>query len=241
MEGFIDIHCHILPGVDDGAKNMEQTREMLRIACTEGVREIITTPHFFASHKNASMEILHRTIADVEEKMKEWEIPIKLYSGSELYYRSEIPELLEAGEAGTLAGGHYCLVEFDPMVEYSYLRNGILKLVSFGFIPILAHAERYECLFQKKERLQRIKDHGGYIQVNASSFLGGFMSEMTKRAKYMLKKELVDFVGTDAHSNGNRSPKIKECAAYLYKKLGKEKAERILYENPRAVIEDRSL
>lgn len=241
MERFIDIHSHILPALDDGAKDMNKTKEMLQIAYEEGIREIIATPHFFASKKSASIEEMKATIAEVERQMEEWGFQIKLYSGNEIYYRSEVPDLLEEGKIATLAGSRYVLVEFDPMTEYSYLRDGILKLDSYGYVPILAHTERYECLWKKKEKLQRVKDHGGLIQVNASSFQGGLFDEMAKRARYLMKNELLDFIGTDAHSTGKRSPRIKETASYLCKKLGEKKAEKILIENPKAVMEDRSI
>ena len=166
MDGFIDLHSHILPALDDGARDMKKTREMLQIAYEEGIREIIATPHFFASKKSASVEQIHETISRVQEEMEDWGFSIKLYPGNEIYYRSEVPELLENGKISTMADSQYVLVEFDPMTEYSYLRDGILKLDSYGYIPILAHVERYECLFEKKERLQRVKDHGGLIQVN---------------------------------------------------------------------------
>ena len=238
MDGFIDLHSHILPALDDGARDMKKTREMLQIAYEEGIREIIATPHFFASQKSASVEQIKETIVRVQEEMEDWGFSIKLYPGNEIYYRSEVAELLEEGEIATLADSQYVLVEFDPMTEYSYLRDGILKLDSFGYIPILAHTDRYECLFEKKERLQRVKDHGGLIQVNASSFQRGIFDEMGKRARYIMKNGFLDFVGTDAHSTGKRSPRIKETASYLYKKLGREKAEEILFKNSRAVIKN---
>lgn len=236
MEGFIDLHSHILPALDDGAGDMKKAREMLRIAYEEGIREIIATPHFFASRKSASIERIRETIEEVHKEMENWGFHIKLYSGNEIYYRSEVEELLEQGQICTLADSQYVLVEFDPMTEYSYLRDGILKLDSYGYIPILAHTERYECLFQKKERLQRVKDHGGLIQVNASSFLGGMFDEVSRRARYIMKNQLLDFVGTDAHSTGKRSPRMQETAAYLYRKLGKERTEEILFKNPKAVL-----
>ena len=236
MNGFVDLHCHILPALDDGAKDMDKTKEMLKIAYEEGIRRIIATPHFFASKKSASLEQMEETIREVESRMEEWGFYIKLYPGNEIYYRSEVAELLEEGKIATMAGSRYVLVEFDPMTEYSYLRDGILKLDSYGYIPILAHTERYECLFEKKERLQRVKDHGGLIQVNASSFQGGMFDEMAKRAKYIMKNNLLDFLGTDAHSTGKRSPRMKDTASYLYKKLGNHKAEEILLHNPQAVI-----
>lgn len=236
MDGYIDVHSHILPALDDGAENLEITCRMLQTAYKEGIRSIIATPHFYASRKSASATAIRQTIEELEEKMEEWELPIRLYPGNEIYYRREVPELLEKGEICTLAGSRYVLVEFDPMTEYSYLRDGILKLDSYGYVPVLAHTERYECLFEKKERLQRIRDHGGYLQVNASSFQGGIFDEMAKRARYITKNGLLDFLGTDAHSNGKRSPRMKEAAACLYKKLGKEEAERILYHNPGAIL-----
>lgn len=241
MEGFIDLHSHILPALDDGARDLSKTREMLQIAYEEGIREIIATPHFFASRKSASVGQIKETIARVEEEMRDWGFSIKLCSGNEIYYRSEVAELLEEGQICTLADSRYVLVEFDPMTDYSYLRDGILKLDSYGYIPILAHTERYECLFRKKERLQRVKDHGGLIQVNTSSFQGGMFDEMAQRARYIMKNGLLDFVGTDAHSTGKRSPRIKETADYLYRKLGRIEAEKILFKNPRAILWNQSI
>ena len=241
MNGYTDMHCHILPALDDGAKDMEKTREMLRIAYEEGIRRIIATPHSFASKRSASSETIRKTIIEVEKQMEEWGFYIKIYPGNEIYYRSGVEELLEQNVICTLADSNYVLVEFDPMTEYSYLRDGILKLDSYGYIPILAHVERYECLFEKKERLQRVKDHGGFIQVNASSFQGGMFDEMAKRARYIMKNDLLDFVGTDAHSTGKRSPKIQDTASFLYRKLGKKRAEEILLNNPGKVLNNSRL
>ena len=241
MNGYIDMHCHILPSLDDGAKDMEKTREMLQIAYEEGIRRIIATPHSFASKRSASSGTIRKTISEIEKQMEEWGFYIKIYPGNEIYYRSGVEELLEQNVICTLADSNYVLVEFDPMTEYSYLRDGILKLDSYGYIPILAHVERYECLFEKKERLQRVKDHGGFIQVNASSFQGGMFDEMAKRARYIMKNDLLDFVGTDAHSTGKRSPKIQDTASFLYRKLGKKRAEEILLNNPGKVLNNSRL
>lgn len=236
MEGFIDVHNHILPGMDDGAGDMEETRKMLETAYREGIREMIVTPHFFASQKNASPEQIKDVLSQVRKKTEEWGIPIKLYPGNEIFYRSGIEELLEDGQVQTMADSQYVLVEFDPTAEYSYLREGIKKLTSYGYLPIIAHAERYECLFREKKRLQRLREHGAYLQMNGDTLLGGMMNEYTRRGRYMIRSELVDFIGTDAHGSVRRCPRLKKSAAYLYKKLGQEDAERILFENPRAVI-----
>ena len=241
MREFIDLHSHILPSIDDGAKNMEESKKMLKQAWEEGIREIIATPHFFVNKKNVSKEQILKTISMLEEAMIELGFFIKIYPGNEIYYRSEVEELVEQGIVNTMAGSHYVLVEFDPMAEYSYLRNGILKLVSYGYTPILAHTERYECLFKNKDKLQRIKEHGSLIQVNSATITKGIFDEMGKRGRYLMKKGLLDFISSDSHSMGKRSPRIREAAHILEKKMGTKKAEKILFANPRAVIEDRSI
>lgn len=123
MEGFIDLHTHILPGLDDGARNIEESKEMLRQAWKEGIREIIATPHFFGALKSASREKIEESIFAVEKAMAELGFFIKLYPGNEIYYHSEVEDLVEQGMVNTMAGSHYVLIEFDPMTEYTYLRN----------------------------------------------------------------------------------------------------------------------
>lgn len=241
MMEFTDIHSHILPGLDDGAKSLDETRGMLQIAYQEGVRRIIATPHFFSREKSASLEKIVETVVYIRGKLKEWELPIELYPGNEIYYQSETMDLLEEGRVCSMAGGRYVLVEFHPSEDFSYIRDGLWKLLSRGYYPILAHAERYECLFAQKDRLEELKKQGIYIQVNASSFQRGMFSERTKRSGYLLKRGLVDFVSTDAHGVEHRSPRIKECYHFICKKAGEETAEKLFVQNPMAVLQDKRL
>lgn len=238
---FTDIHCHILPALDDGATDFDEAGEMLQTAYKEGIRRIIVTPHNHATRKSASVESITECVFWMNLYAEKCGIPITLYNGNEIYYRTGIADSLEKGEILSLAEGPYVLIEFDPGVEYSYLRDGLWELLRFGYYPILAHAERYDCLFDKKNRLQELRNSGIYIQVNASSFLQGFLSEIRKRTKILIKENCVDFIGTDAHSNRSRAPRIRQCVDYLYKKLGDEKTGQILYGNPQAVIDGRRI
>lgn len=236
-----DIHCHILPKVDDGSGSMEESLDMLQTALDEGIGAIIATPHNYASRRSVSADTVRDAVRRLSEVVMEHDIPISIYCGNEIYYRSGIADLLEAGEILTLAGSRYVLVEFDPGVDFAYLRDGTGELLRYGYFPILAHAERYDCLYEKKGRIRELSNSGIYFQINASSCLQGIMSEDRKRVKLLIKEECFHFVGTDAHSNRTRSPKIKQCASYLYKKLGDEWAERILYTNPVAILNDRRI
>ena len=238
---FTDIHCHILPGLDDGARNFEEAESMLRTAFEEGSRRIIATPHCCATRKRAGAGEIRECVERLHVFAQECGIPISLYYGNEIYYRTGVADLLEQGEILTLAGSHYVLVEFDPGVEFSYLRDGMGELQRYGYYPILAHAERYDCLYEKKGKIKELRNSGIYFQINASSCLQGLMSEDRKRIKYLIKEGCVDFLGTDAHSNRSRAPKIRQGASFLYKKLGNAWAERVLFTNPEAIIQDRRI
>lgn len=238
---FTDVHCHILPGIDDGAKNLEQAKEMFETAYEEGIGTIIVTPHNYVSHRSASPDIIRELIEKLESHLKEWEIPILLRAGNEIFYRSGVTDLLDRKKILTLADSHYVLVEFDTYVEFSYLRDGLGELARYGYLPVIAHAERYDCLFAKKERIRELKNSGIYFQVNAASFFEKWGSEYKKRAKVLLKEGVIDLIGTDAHSNRSRAPKIAQCADYLVKKLGKERAEKILFQNPETILQDKRI
>lgn len=238
---FTDIHCHILPGLDDGAGNFEEAENMLRTAYIEGIRRIIATPHNYVTRKSASVEKIRECVQWMNMYAQECNIPISLYNGNEIYYRSGIADLLEKGEILTLAGSRYVLVEFEPGVDFSYLRDGMGELLRYGYFPILAHAERYDCLYTKKGRIEELRNSGIYFQVNASSCLQGFMSEDRKRIKLLIKENSIHFIGTDAHSNRTRAPKMKQCVNYLYKKMGKEQVQNILFTNPEKIIRDKRI
>lgn len=241
MDGFTDIHCHVLPLVDDGAETMEMVLDMLRIAAGEGIRKIILTPHQKADRKCVTPEGIVRRMGCLQEEAFKREIPIKLYPGNEIFYRHGLGELLEMGKIRTLADSRYILVEFLPGEDFSYIRDALSRLVSFGYWPIAAHVERYLNVVRDLRKAEELKeDTGCYFQVNSASVLGRHgMGERTVTRK-LLKQGLIDFVGTDAHRNhGSRSPQLRECAEWLQKKIGREHMEKLLIVNPEAILEDK--
>lgn len=234
--GYIDIHSHILPGVDDGSKDIEQSLEMLEIAAQEGIREIILTPHNKAGHRNVSMEGILRRMAELQEEAQENGIPISLYAGNEIFYRDGVAEMLDEGSLCTLAGSHYVLVEFQPMEQFSYIRSAIYELTSNGYTPILAHVERYVCMVSNIDNVAYAIDRGALIQVNASTVTGIMGLKGKQFVKRLLKQKLIHFIGTDAHDSKRRSPQIEECAKYLSKKCDASYAAKLLHDNAASVI-----
>lgn len=238
---LIDIHCHILPGVDDGSKSMEESLAMLRIAQQNAIRTIIVTPHNKPGRHNIHIPSMNVYIKQLQEQMGRLGLSIELIGGNELYYRMELAQELHGGVARTMADSRYVLLEFAPMDDYDYLRNGVYDLLSEGYFPIIAHVERYQCLADHVERIKDLTGMGAYIQVNAGSVMGNVGFGMKSFTRKLLKQELVHFVATDAHDTKKRAPELKKCADYIVHKYGNQYAEDIFVNNPEHVIRNEIL
>ncbi len=228
---YTDIHCHVLPGVDDGSRSMGQTLEMLRIAESEGFRNIIATPHYREGRFQTSGEKIRLKLQEVRRCAAEAGIRVNLYAGREIFYSGALEEHLESLEVGPLNASDYLLIEFSPFEDFKYLRNALENVLGLGFTPILAHAERYQCLVKRWENVEQLRGMGCEIQVNGDSIVGGNGYKVRRFVHRLLKKGLVDYVGTDAHDEKDRSPRIRKCAALLCKKYGEEYAGELLNDN----------
>ncbi len=228
---YVDIHSHILPFMDDGARDEAMSLAMLRIAESEGITDIIATPHYRQGHYRGERKDAERALSKMRELMQKEGIHIRLYPGNEIYYRSGLEEKLDSGVLSTMNDTEYVLIEFSPMEDFMYIRSAAEELFSIGYTPIIAHVERILCIEKKAEYAEELKRMGCELQVNAASIVG----EAGLRSKFfthkLLKKELVDYVGTDTHNVENRPPKIQKCAELLCRKYGREYAEAILCRN----------
>ncbi len=234
-----DVHAHILSGIDDGARNFEQSKRMLDIAYTEGISKIITTPHFMPERSNASKEMIKEKLDRLQRYSDEQGYGICLFSGQEIYYHEEVPELLEEGKIYTLADSGYVLVEFSPMDDFRYIRNAMASIQSVGFKPIIAHVERYECICEKTfKRIIELRDMGVLIQVNMSSVEGKMGRKTQKFILSMMKNQYVDLLGTDAHSDGSRAPYACNCKKILSRRFPEEYINKMFYANAEMIIQD---
>lgn len=227
----VDIHSHVLPGVDDGAGDRREALEMLRIAYEEGITDMIVTPHYQSGRFFTPAEVVEEKIRDLEALAEHNGLPIRFYPGTEIYYRSELEDKLEDGQLATMNGSNYLLVEFSPMQEFSYIRNAFSELRSLGFIPILAHVERYQCMREDIDRVAELRRLGCEIQVNAGSIVGKYGLTTKWYCGKLLRQQLVDYLGTDAHNAGGRAPEMHKCTELLYKKYELSYVDKILYKN----------
>ena len=160
-KGYIDIHCHMLPAVDDGSASMEESLRMAKFAAMEGITEIILTPHQKADRRCVTYDGTLRRMRLLQERADELRIPVRFHPGAELFYRHGVEDLLEEGKFHTLADSHYVLVEFFPGEEYAYIRDALVRISSCGYLPVLAHVERYASVVSEAGRAQQLKQNTG--------------------------------------------------------------------------------
>lgn len=238
MEKYIDIHSHILPGIDDGSSSMEMSMEMLHMAAEDGISQIILTPHNKPWHRNPDRSGITDRVGQLQNLLREEKSDIRLYTGSELYYRNGLTEELDDGQAGTLANSHYVLVEFEPSSDYDYIRNGVYALLMGGYYPIVAHVERYKSVCSKMARAAELINLGCLIQVNAGSIMGDYGFATRQLTRKLLKQRMIHFVATDAHDLKKRRPCLSGCAEFIRKKYGEDSSRRLFYDNPMCVLHD---
>ncbi len=220
---MIDIHNHALYGVDDGAKTKEDSIKMINQAIEIGIKELFLTPHYNKRYNKVDVKKEFEELVDYFK-----DSPIKLHLGREYRYNS-----LEPFKKFTMGDSNYILLEFsttipDPIEEvcYNVSRN--------GFIPIIAHIERYHYL--TKEDYEELKEVS-LFQINSETVIGkSSFKKDRKIVKYLLKKGLVDFVASDAHNTTNRKNTLDKAYKYINKKYGKEVALDLFLNNPKKIL-----
>ena len=234
--GYVDIHCHLLPGVDDGSSDMEETLKMLHVAAENGISDMIFTPHYKQGRVGTPRGNIGELLDDVRREAKSEGIDIRLYPGTEIYYNSSLEEKLESGWLSTMNDTDYVLVEFSPMETFPYIKNAMDDLFSLGYRPIMAHVERYRCMLGSVENVRTLHKTGVQIQVNAGSVAGEFGFGVKHFVKKLLKEQLIDYIGTDAHSIDGRRPELVKCVEVVKKICDSSYAEQILGGNAREYL-----
>ena len=237
-----DIHCHILGGVDDGAKNIDEMKQMIDIAYTDGTRHICFTPHFKIYHfKNEdSIKAYNQRIDDSFAAAKEYasaKYPeLNLYLGNEIMYNSDVVESLDSFQCRRLNSSSYLLVEFQPNVSLYDMRNGVTKILRKGFIPVIAHVERYMELLEKPNFAWELKQFGAILQVNASSVEKMRLGKTARFLKFLFRKSYVDVVASDAHSQNTYKPGLSRAAARITRLYGEGVAKKVCLTTPLAIL-----
>lgn len=236
-----DIHCHIIPGVDDGADSLSEMVEMLSIAASNRTKGIICTPHCnipdaFANYWDESLENRFNTVAEEARKRN---IPIELYRGQEIFLAGNFMQRFKNKELITLNNSQYVLVELYPFEKEYFAYKKLAALVAEGYKPIVAHPERYEFVVKNEDTIGNIKDIGCLIQVNKGSLKGRFGKTIMMAAHNMLINRSADFVASDAHSPYRRTTNLTDVHEMISTDYSADYADYLLKENPFNIINNK--
>ncbi|MFI3326129.1 MAG: CpsB/CapC family capsule biosynthesis tyrosine phosphatase [Clostridia bacterium] len=223
-----DMHCHIMPSVDDGAKTKEDSLNMLKKAKENGINYIFATPHY---------NEVHGFLAD-NTKHIDWltsvatELGISVFKGCELFITSNTLEMLSKPNTFTLGQSNYLLVEFPYSIGFDELIQHIYQIVSMGYIPIIAHIERYYNCY--KSDISTLIKMGALLQVNSTTILkGSFRAKQF--CKKLIKNNYVSFIANDAHRADDYN--LKQCMQYIKKHYGQEMAKDLFVNNANIIVE----
>ena len=229
MSNFIDIHSHILPGVDDGAQNLSETLDMIRNLKKLGFQASFCTSHQKEGSLNPTLETLKNVYNSVKEEIKDY----KLFLGAENYYDPQFAERISTQTIPTLGNSEYVLFEFNPLMPPLNFENVIFKLNAAGYTPILAHTERYEWLNLKT--ILKVKD-SLLCQANINNFNKHAASRsIYKRALKYMEHGIYDFLATDLHYIQSFTY-LEKSMSFIDKKFGRKILEQLLFENPSQIL-----
>lgn len=234
MDKIIDIHTHILPGVDDGSRNIEESIDIINYLYSVGITDIVLTSHYVIDTTYNYNQLVRVKLLDtLKEKLNNDNI--HLYLGNEVYLTEKIIDLLESHEISTINDTKYMLVELPLSGYLNNFQNILCDLTSYGIVPIIAHPERYNFIQKNKKRIRELLEFNCLLQCNIDSLTGKYGNKAKKIMKWLLKKNLVQFVATDTHYVSS-DKELKKAYSKLEKLVGKEKYKELTNLNPQKII-----
>jgi protein-tyrosine phosphatase len=228
---MIDIHCHLLPGVDDGAKSWEVTIEMCRLAEKDGVTHIVATPH-------ANYEYRYDRAAHLEliEELRSRVPGMSFSLGCDFHLSYEnIVDVMIHPDRYVIGNTRYLLVELSEFSVF-HIENTLFQLQTAGLVPILTHPERNPVILKTPELLHKFFDTGCLMQITANSLTGFWGKTAQTMCEEMLRKEMVHFIASDAHGVKNRNPLLSAARDAAARIIGPATAEKLVTDNPRVVV-----
>jgi protein-tyrosine phosphatase len=233
---MIDIHNHILPGIDDGCRSLEESLELARLAVKEGIHHIIATPHHANGRYHNEAEEVRQAAAQLNLALSEEGLDLQIHTGQEIRVYKELLDDLNAGKLLTLAGSRYMLLEFSSSRVPEGIEDLLHELSLAGITAIIAHPERNMELAGNLSRLADLIDRGALAQMTTHSINGLFGRKIQSISLDMCRSNLIHFLSSDAHNPMERPFFLQTAATYIMKKLGegtysyyKENASRVLY------------
>jgi protein-tyrosine phosphatase len=239
---MIDIHAHILAGVDDGAKNWEESLQMARMAVEDGITVMVATPHLFKARtldlgQLNDKELIFRYVAELRQKLSAAAIPLEILPGCDFPLGFESLKLLDAGRVLTINDANrYLLLELPDTSLPPATEEICFYLQSKGITPIITHPERHLILQEMPQKLKRLIDLGCLVQMTGSSLTGWFGRGVKRISRQLVKQGYVHLLATDAHDPKRRPPLLSQAVAELTRLVGEKRAQAMVHDLPEKII-----
>ena len=233
---FVDIHSHILPGVDDGCSDGQQSIDILKEMEAIGVTDVILTPHYCKRRQYvADLEYISKVYEDLKVRATRENISVGLHLGTEMEYSQDGARYIREKRVNTLCNTKYILVEFPPYISTDVLLLGVREIISMGLVPVIAHVERYPKVVSNPECVEVLKDIGALIQVNIRSMtVPGF--KIRRFMKWIVSKRYVDFLGGDVHNDYIEQKEMDRCSRFIIKYSDEQYLDKILSGNAKKYL-----
>jgi protein-tyrosine phosphatase len=233
---MIDVHSHIIPGIDDGAKDLETALSMLKMAAADGITEIVATPHVIEGEWLPKWEKIVSSCLELHQIGIEAGLNLRIYPGAEVALTSEVLNKITGPGPYCINETSYILVELPTMEVPISAEESFFKLRVKGLVPLLAHPELNEELNHNFKRLEEWVRKGILLQVNAGSIEGRRGKKAMKFARKLLLNNMVYCIGSDSHGIHSRLPQLSSATAKIRKLIGVEKTDSLINENPQIIL-----
>jgi protein-tyrosine phosphatase len=235
---MIDLHCHVLPEIDDGATDLETSLAMARMASSEGISTIACTPHILPGVYNNVGPAIREAVAQLRESVLEAGIPIRLVTGADVHIRADLDVQLSNGRALTLNDSRYLLLEPPHHQLPRGLPELIFGLQAAGYVPIVTHPERLSWIEDHYDLVKQLVRNSVLMQITAGSLLGRFGRRRRYWAERMLDDGLCHLLASDAHDTERRAPRLAEARELAAQRLGQDEATHLVLTRPQGILND---
>lgn len=235
---MIDLHSHILPGIDDGSRSLEQSLEMARMAVADGTTVMACTPHIYPGLYMNTAEGIRTERDKLQNALDVCRIPLRLVVGADAHLVPELLAGLQSGRVPTLNGSRYFLLEPPHHVAPPRLEDSVFQIMAAGYIPVITHPERLVWIENHYSTFVELAKRGAWLQLTAGAIVGKFGRRARYWSERLLNEGWVHIVASDAHSTGMRNPAMSCAIPVLEKALGALEVQRVLVDRPQAILDD---
>jgi protein-tyrosine phosphatase len=234
---LIDLHCHLLPGIDDGSPDLQTSLAMARMAVADGIVTTACTPHIFPGRYDNSRQTIEWSVEALRTALAAEAIPLQLVVGADTHLVPGLLGRLRRGEVPTLAGSAYLLIEPAHHVIPPDFEQSVYDLLAAGYLPLITHPERLTWIGDYYDIFRRLVERGAWMQITSGSLTGRFSSGARYWGEKMLDEGLVHLLATDAHGLGKRPPCLAEGRFAAEKWVGADEARRLVIDRPQSIID----